>query len=181
MQGGKVCVQVVEENELLCYDKRSTEWKSFVFDKCWEQTAKQDEVFVDIEPLALSVVDGFNVSIIAYGQTGSGKTYTMNGIESEPGISYRTMNKIFQLLEYKKMQEKYGPPKFQSSSLSASDSGAEATVPENDLSTETERPEFLYTIQVSMLEIYNEQVKYTNDYILFKRKKSIERFYNTGE
>lgn len=124
-------------------------------------------MFVDIEPLALSVVDGFNVSIIAYGQTGSGKTYTMNGVESEPGISYRTMNKIFQLLEYKKMQEKYGPPTFQTSPLSASDFAAETTVPEVDISAETERPEFSYTIQVSMLEIYNEQVKYVHDYILF--------------
>ena len=149
---------MVEENEILCYDKRSTEWKSFVFDKCWEQTAKQQEVFVDVEPLALSVVDGYNVSIIAYGQTGSGKTYTMNGVESEPGISYRTMTKIFQLLDYKKMQEKYDPSKLQGIDLPAADA-VDSSTPQVELSTETEPPEFSYSIQVSMLEIYNEQVK----------------------
>ena len=36
-------------------------------------------MFLEIEPLALAVVDGFNSCIFAYGQTGSGKTYTMHG------------------------------------------------------------------------------------------------------
>ena len=37
------------------------------------------EVFLDMQPLVRSVLDGFNVCIFAYGQTGSGKTYTMVG------------------------------------------------------------------------------------------------------
>lgn len=37
------------------------------------------DLFLEIEPLALAVVDGYNSCIFAYGQTGSGKTYTMHG------------------------------------------------------------------------------------------------------
>ena len=135
-EGGKSSVQVVEENELLCFDRRSNEWKSFVFDKCWKHNAKQEEVFTDVEPLALSVAEGYNASIIAYGQTGSGKTYTMNGTDVERGVSYRTLRKIFKLLEFKKLEHMNQQKKNENGSS-----------------------EFTYSITVSMMEIYNEQVK----------------------
>lgn len=35
------------------------------------------DVFEEVRPLIVSVVDGFCVSLIAWGTTGSGKTYTM--------------------------------------------------------------------------------------------------------
>jgi excinuclease UvrABC helicase subunit UvrB len=52
-------------------------WKSFAFDRVWKSDADQSEVYADVEPLVLSVLDGYNACILAYGQTGSGKTYTM--------------------------------------------------------------------------------------------------------
>ena len=58
----------------------------------------------DIEPLVLTVVDGYTAAIIAYGQTGSGKTFTMNGYGTEHGVSYRTLNQLFQLLEFRKVE-----------------------------------------------------------------------------
>lgn len=70
-------MDVIDETELSCYDKRTHTWRSFHFDRVWDEDATQADVFADIEPLALSVVDGYNASIIAYGQTGSGKTFTM--------------------------------------------------------------------------------------------------------
>lgn len=36
-----------------------------------------EDVFVDVEPILRSALDGHNVCILAYGQTGTGKTFTM--------------------------------------------------------------------------------------------------------
>ncbi len=56
-------------------------------------------MFLDVEPLLTSVVEGYNVCIMAYGQTGSGKTHTMVGnlkAEGELGISPRVMQQLLQ-------------------------------------------------------------------------------------
>ena len=37
----------------------------------------QAAVFVEVQPLIVSVMDGYNVCLFCYGQTGSGKTWTM--------------------------------------------------------------------------------------------------------
>ena len=76
----RTCVSDVDENELACYERRTGTWKSFYFDRVWGAAVCQEDVFADIEPFALSVVEGYNACIIAYGQTGSGKTYTMVNI-----------------------------------------------------------------------------------------------------
>jgi hypothetical protein len=70
--GARVCVDTAE-NELAFYDRRAEAWRSFAFDKVWSMDSLQADVFADVEPLALSVVDGFNTCILAFGQTGSGK------------------------------------------------------------------------------------------------------------
>ena len=99
--GGKQAVQVVGDDELLCQDKRSEEWRSFRFDKVWDEHATQADVSADLEPLALSVCDGENASIIAYGQTGSGKTFSMMGIPggADAGLIPRICRTIFHFVE----------------------------------------------------------------------------------
>jgi len=54
------------------------------------------EVFTELRPLIISVVDGFDVSILAYGQSRSGKTHTMLGSPSNWDVNYLTMNAGFQ-------------------------------------------------------------------------------------
>eukprot|EP00752_Nemacystus_decipiens_P005084 g4614.t1 len=103
-------------------------WRSFALDKALGPSTTQEEVFRQVEPLALSAADGMNACIFAYGQTGSGKTHTMIGDAKGgemAGVSYRTMNKLFQVLELRRRQQ----------------------------------PDYVFTVKVAMLEIYNEDVR----------------------
>ena len=70
--GARCVVESLSETEVGCFDERTNKWKSFNFDRVWGPDQSQTSVFQDVEPLALSVVDGFNACIFAYGQTGSG-------------------------------------------------------------------------------------------------------------
>ncbi|KAK5786331.1 hypothetical protein PVK06_040967 [Gossypium arboreum] len=70
--------------------------KEFGFDKIFHQEANQEDVFVDVEPILRSALDGHNVSILAYGQTGTGKTFTMDGTTVQPGIVPRALKELFQ-------------------------------------------------------------------------------------
>ena len=58
-------------------------------------SSTQDMVFESVQPLVVSVLDGYNVCIFAYGQTGSGKTYTMEGYGSDVGVSPRAISELF--------------------------------------------------------------------------------------
>uniref|UniRef100_A0A8C6V4N3 Kinesin family member 6 n=1 Tax=Neogobius melanostomus TaxID=47308 RepID=A0A8C6V4N3_9GOBI len=52
----------------------------FRFQKIFDQSTKQEEIFENIaKPVAHSVLTGYNGTIFAYGQTGSGKTFTITG------------------------------------------------------------------------------------------------------
>jgi kinesin family protein C2/C3 len=68
-KGCKTVVDALSETELGCFDARTNQWKSFAFDRVWGPDQTQQSIFQDVEPLALSVVDGFNACIFAYGQT----------------------------------------------------------------------------------------------------------------
>lgn len=140
--GYKTVVESLSESELGCFDSRTQAWKSFAFDRVWGTDQSQQNIFQDVEPIALSVVDGFNACIFAYGQTGSGKTYTMEGAEenNQRGISYRTIQKVFHLLSLKQQQE------------------AAAAILMKTTEERDEAPdEFIFEIKVGMLEIYNDE------------------------
>ncbi|KAG8048309.1 hypothetical protein GUJ93_ZPchr0008g14046 [Zizania palustris] len=52
----------------------------FTFDKVFGPTARQKDLYDQaIIPIVNEVLEGFNCTIFAYGQTGTGKTYTMEG------------------------------------------------------------------------------------------------------
>ncbi|KAF3454370.1 hypothetical protein FNV43_RR04817 [Rhamnella rubrinervis] len=69
--------------------------KEFEFDKVFPQEISQEDVFVEVEPILRSALDGHNVCVLAYGQTGTGKTFTMDGTNEQPGIIPRALKELF--------------------------------------------------------------------------------------
>lgn len=72
---------------------------SFSFDRVFDHSASQEEVFTEISQLVQSALDGYKVCIFAYGQTGSGKTHTMMGnpeIHEQKGLIPRSLEQIFE-------------------------------------------------------------------------------------
>jgi kinesin family protein 3/17 len=52
----------------------------------------------------MSVLEGYNATILAYGQTGTGKTHTMEGFkynagDPQRGIVPRSMEEIFKYIQ----------------------------------------------------------------------------------
>jgi len=95
---------------------------SFEFDRTFGPDSTQAQVFEAVQPLVISVLDGYNVCIFAYGQTGSGKTHTMEGPDADPGVNRRAITELFAQIEER-------------SSM------------------------FDFELEMSMLEIYNEEIK----------------------
>lgn len=71
---------------------------TFSFDRVFNLSSTQVEVFDEISGLVQSALDGYKVSIFAYGQTGSGKTFTMQGTTDPSlwGLIPRSLSKIFE-------------------------------------------------------------------------------------
>jgi kinesin family protein C2/C3 len=74
----------------------------YEFDRVFAPGSPQGQVFEAVQPLCVSVLDGYNICIFAYGQTGSGKTYTMEGDHSDyehSGVSPRAVGELFRIVE----------------------------------------------------------------------------------
>ncbi|GMP86775.1 hypothetical protein CsSME_00039427 [Camellia sinensis var. sinensis] len=100
-----------EDGSLVVLDPLKTQKdgrKVFQFDHVFRQTATQDEIFKDTQPVIRSVMDGYNVCIFAYGQTGSGKTHTMCGSTRDQGINYLALSDLFRKLEIRSCTSENG-------------------------------------------------------------------------
>lgn len=63
--------------------------KSFAFDKVFPPEAKQIDVYKAVMGSTISeVMTGYNCTVFAYGQTGSGKTFTMEGERCNANLSW---------------------------------------------------------------------------------------------
>ncbi|XP_044025713.1 kinesin-like protein KIF25 isoform X2 [Siniperca chuatsi] len=105
--------------------------KIFEFERVHGPEDSQDAVFEEVKPLLTSLLDGYNVCIMAYGQTGSGKTHTMMGsqpLEEHSGTQRETQQGII--------------PK----------AAAEL------FRLISEKPAESHTVEVSVMEVYNNEV-----------------------
>ncbi|XP_078042053.1 kinesin-like protein Klp61F [Augochlora pura] len=105
--------------------------KRYKFDHVFGPSSKQIDVYTAVvSPLLEQVLAGYNCTVFAYGQTGTGKTFTMEGINKDPtlhwrsdssaGMIPRSLSHLFDELQLLETQE--------------------------------------YTIRVSFLELYNEDL-----------------------
>ena len=58
----------------------------YEYDRVFAAGSSQLQVFESVQPLCVSVLDGFNVCIFAYGQTGSGKVCSVVWCGVVPGL-----------------------------------------------------------------------------------------------
>lgn len=78
---------------------RDDKTKQHCYDRVFDGSATQQDVFEDTRYLVQSAVDGYNVCIFAYGQTGSGKTFTIYGSDSNPGLTPLATSELFKILK----------------------------------------------------------------------------------
>ncbi|KAG6867872.1 hypothetical protein C0993_009946 [Termitomyces sp. T159_Od127] len=92
---------VLESSSESAMGQERREVYNFAFDKVFEPSATQADVFEEISMLAQSCTDGYNVCIFAYGQTGSGKSFTMEGgpTEQTAGMIPRAVEQVFRVTE----------------------------------------------------------------------------------
>ncbi|GAB0492228.1 hypothetical protein MMPV_003489 [Pyropia vietnamensis] len=70
---------------------------AFTFDRVFDGSASQSDVFSEVSEMVQSAIDGYRVCIFAYGQSGSGKTHTMlsSADGEELGVIPRAVAQIF--------------------------------------------------------------------------------------
>lgn len=158
-------VEPLGETEVGCFDVKNDKWKSFDVDRVWGPEQSQASVFRDVEPLALSVADGYNACVFAYGQTKSGKTYTMEGetgnknsSSTDPratadnhqyGITYRSIETIFHLLTLRAEQHQ---------AAAASIRGAKSGGDDEKENSDDDALAFNFSVEIGMLEVNNDEV-----------------------
>lgn len=110
----KSCLKVESNDKIIVCandlpEKMAKHWttpvKCFIFDRVFQPTASQVDVFQAVQPLIVSCVDGYNVCIMAYGQTGSGKTFTMMGTAENPGVNRRAISELLAICNDRKQWE----------------------------------------------------------------------------
>ncbi|KAL4212137.1 kinesin-domain-containing protein [Rhizopus microsporus] len=129
-------VQVVPQN------------KYFTYDYVFGTETQQSDIFTALgQKPVYKFIEGYNVTILAYGQTSSGKTYTMGTAQhdqqinpKEEGIIPRAMSLLFDSLLQKSMDQPVNGVR-------------SLRVP-----AQTSGQKYRYSVKVSFVEIYNEEL-----------------------
>lgn len=74
--------------------------KKHCYDRVFDESASQNDVFEETKYLVQYAVDGYNVCIFAYGQISCGKKFSIYGTESDPGLVPRATRELFKIMEH---------------------------------------------------------------------------------
>ncbi|KAF9182596.1 kinesin-like nuclear fusion protein [Haplosporangium sp. Z 767] len=81
----------------------------FTFDKVFQSSSTQADVFEEVSQLVQSVMEESNVTILAYGQSGSGKTFTLEGSQDSAdqamGLIPRSVLQLLNAIKSKESNE----------------------------------------------------------------------------
>eukprot|EP00871_Galdieria_phlegrea_P003520 jgi/Galph1/4169/GphlegSOOS_G2797.1 len=134
-------VKVVATNERAANMIKKFQSKSFIFDKVFGMQATQEDVYEAVcKPIVDEVLNGYNCTVFAYGQTGTGKTHTMEGErDAKDGLTFDAMN-------IKELQKRCPP--------------TAGVIPRaiRHIFHHLQAIHAEYTVRVSYLELYNEQL-----------------------
>lgn len=73
------------------------------FDRCYDAHENQEVIFEnEIKPNLRGLFKGINMTVFCYGMTGAGKTHTMQGTIEDPGIIYRTVAQLMDMISLEK-------------------------------------------------------------------------------
>ena len=90
---------VVAEDEFTATVFGKQQSHKYTFDSVFGPDSTQKQIFDETSRVVQSAIDGYNVCIFAYGQTGSGKTHTIQGNAADPGITPRSIAKLYDTTE----------------------------------------------------------------------------------
>lgn len=80
--------------------KRMNKKLTMEFDRVFDIDNSNQDLFEECTaPLVDAVLNGYNCSVFVYGATGAGKTFTMLGSEAHPGLTYLTMQDLFDKIQ----------------------------------------------------------------------------------
>ncbi|GMI32392.1 hypothetical protein TrRE_jg4309, partial [Triparma retinervis] len=92
---GKQMIRECHQNELA-----GVQGKEYVYDHVFGPKNNTSDVYERLaKPLIEKSMEGFNGTIFAYGQTSSGKTHTLMGNDSDPGITLRAIDAVFEQID----------------------------------------------------------------------------------
>ena len=96
----KLCMNINDELSVTVQGRIENKYN---FNSVFGPDSTQLQIFDETKRLIQSAIDGYNVCIFAYGQTGSGKTFTIQGTESNPGLTPRSITEMYQIINQMNM------------------------------------------------------------------------------
>lgn len=82
--------------------KQKLDQRNFHFEKIFSETSSQADIFDEIEGLPEQLLSAENICIFAYGATGTGKTFSLLGTKSQPGLLFRCLDKLHEVIHERK-------------------------------------------------------------------------------